>query len=164
MGDINLATASFTSKGMILAGTETLTSAYGSNLANNIGWLLSRPIPLWSCNIPIRWAETKEGSSVPVEATISLQTGTWTLYYSMTGSYNSKYLYPGHYYFPNISLDGSLVVTGVGTWISKSGSFVWPVDGHKIEIELSADDVADTDHICGYISIYGVRNSGDIHT
>ena len=162
MGDINLSSASFTSVGMILAGTETLTSAYGSNLANNTGWLLSRPISLWSYNIPVRHADTMKGSSVPVDAIIPLQNGTWTIYFSMTGSYSAKYSYAAHYYFPNLSFNGSEVVHGVGTWVSKAGSFLWAVDGNKIDVNLSADGVLATDHICGYISLYGVRASGEV--
>lgn len=167
MGDINQHTATFTTTNMILEGTDSLTSTWGSACANNTGWLLNRPVCLFQHYIALGYGSFYSIADIhkqlPVESLLFLSEGTWTIYYSMCGSFSARYYgnaYTWHH--PDISINGGSQVTGYGTWGEQSGTFEVYSTGEPMTLKLSTtvDDALPNEAAAGYVNIYGVRNSG----
>ena len=163
MGDITISTAPFTFTNMLLGGTDTLTSAWGTNLANNTGYLANQPISLWQHYVQIE-KDQLAAETMPVNGWLFPSKGTWTIYYSMTGVFDATRFVDrlDDWSFPDITIDGSFYVLGLGTWTSMAGSFTAVFDGGAIPIKLSSDDAGAGARIAGYVSIFGVRNGGVI--
>lgn len=180
MADLEISTSQFTTNNMVLESGDSLTAEWGSHVACNTGWLAQRPVCLWSYSIPINGYpelntssamsgySSKGSYAVPVTGYIFMPEGTWTIYHSSTGTWGPKYYstYAGlAHSLPDIYFAGSKVVSNLGTWVSRVGSFTYYSDGNPIEVRLDADYAGDwdnTDRYCGYISIYGVRESGEV--
>lgn len=160
MADIDIYGASFVSADMLFDGTELVSAAWGAHLANNTGYLAAQPVNLWSHHLPIG-SDANASSWQGVSDFLFMAAGTWTIYYSMCGTFASPYQWNGYtHYFPDIYIDGSKYVTGDGTWSSKAGSFTIVSTGAPISVELKCDDAEDAERIAGYISLYGLREAG----
>ncbi len=160
MADIDIYSSNFVANGMVLGPTDKMTAAWGANLANNTGYLAARPLSVWQCYLPIG-SDADAGRFEAVSDFIFLAAGTWRLYYSMCGTYGATYVWKGYkHYFPDLYLEGSKYVTGQGTWGNKSGSFTVVSTGEAMAIELKCDGAADATRICGYVTVYGLRDAG----
>lgn len=162
MADIDIYSASFVSAGMILGGTDILTAEWGGHLANNTGYLAAQPVSVWQCYVPIG-SSNAAALWQDVEDYIFLAVGTWTIYYAIAGTHTANYIWGGTtfaHYFPDVYINGSKHVTGYGTWTSMSGSFTLVSSGEPIQISLRCESAGKTDRICGYVSLFGLREAG----
>lgn len=161
MADIDIYSSNFVARGMVLGVADKMTAEWGANLANNTGYLAAQPVSVWHCHLSIG-SDADAGHWEDIADFIFLSTGTWTIYYSMAGTYTAGYYGSGFFahYFPDLYIAGSKYITGQGTWSNKSGSFRLVSSGEAIPVELRCDGAADATRICGYITLYGLRDSG----
>jgi hypothetical protein len=166
--DLDPKTSAFTRAGMILYGTDTMTAAWGSAVAKNIGFLSYRP----SCLINMTTNFARKSSDIQYEGTIErgwfyLDYGTWLMYYGIQGSsYLDPHILEVVTRFPELVLygtsgEGTIVCPhggsrNVGTY---TGSFLWYQDrsGYLMwELACRIKEPIST-YAC-QVSLFGVRN------
>jgi len=163
--NLNPATSTFTRANMLLGALDDFTSAWGSAMANNIGFLSHLPVAL--LNFPTN--RGRESSDITNEGTMErgwfyLDSGSWRMYYGIYGTCDNSSL--SSVRFPELILytqDGTGTVVcahggslALGTW---TGSFLWNQEENgNIMWELGCRE---KDPITSYscqISLYGIRD------
>ena len=156
MGDIDIKTATFTAGGMVLDGSEQLSTSYGAYLANNTGWILGRPICLWSCNIPVTAEVGGSPQALLAEVDVPIHNGQWLICCSSAGDFGSGYTGSSHpHHCPNITINGELVVNGQGKWPSVAVTQLFTIADNTLRILV--EKYTDNAVVCGYINIHGIR-------